>query len=124
MNYLELDNNNETHRVYKYRNKILKRKRNDSTGNYDLYVQHLSNDSKRRLKNTYGGNGDISNISSSFLLKFPNAKYSDVSQNTLLKGQLLSAFKTFDSTGILSVFDIDTDAPNESELSIYINLIL
>ena len=119
---LELDNNNETHRVYKYRNKILKRKRNDSTGNYDLYVQHLSNDSKRRLKNTYGGNGDISNISSSFLLKFPNAKYSDVSQNTLLKGQLLSAFKTFDSTGILSVFDIDTDAPNESELSIYINI--
>ncbi len=122
MDFLVLHENNETHRVYNYRNKILKRKRNDSTGNYELYKQFFTDDSKRRLKNIYGGNGDISNISSSFLLKFPNAKYSDVSQNVSLKGQLLSVFKTFDSTGVLSAFEIDTNAPNETELSIYINV--
>ena len=122
LDFLELHENNETHRVYNYRNKILKRKRNNSTGNYELYKQFFTDDTKRRLKNIYGGNGDISNISSSFLLKFPNAKYSDISQNVSLKGQLLSAFKTFDSTGVLSTFEIDTNAPNETELSIYINV--
>jgi hypothetical protein len=122
MNYLELDEETDTHRLYKYRNKIVKRKRTNATGDFESYIQLLSNDTKRRIKNIYGGNGDITNISASFLLKFPNAKFSDISQNSALKGQILSVFKSQDSTGVLTTYELDTDAPNESELSIYINI--
>jgi hypothetical protein len=123
MNYIELDNNTDTHRVYKYRDKILKRIRNNENGNYsDLYTHNLTPFTQQNLKDIYGGNGDVTNISSSFLLKFPNAKFSDITQNAALKGQILSVFKSQDTTGVLSTFKIDTSSPNESELSIYINI--
>ena len=119
MGFVEIPSNDVTTRYFNYNNKVLTRTRDDTTGNYLIFKQHLSNN-KTKLKNIYGGNGDISNISASFLLKFPNAKYSDFKQNKTLKGQLFSTFKSFDSTGVLSIFELDTSAPNDTELSIYV----
>ena len=123
MNYMELNNNIDTQRIYKYRNKILKQTRNNETGNYsNLYTQLLSNDLTKRLKRIYGGNGDVSNISASFLLKFPNAKSSDISKNLALKEQITYVFKQQDSTGVVTTFELDTVAPNDGELCIYVNI--
>ena len=123
MDYMELDNNIDTQRIYKYRDKILKQTRNNETGNYsNLYTQLLSNDLTKRLKRIYGGNGDISNISASFLLKFPNAKSSDISKNLALKEQITYVFKQQDSTGVVTTFELDTVAPNDGELCIYVNI--
>lgn len=64
----------------------------------------------------------MSNISASFSLKFPTAKYSDFVQHKSLKGQVLSIFKDYDSTSVLSTFEVDTSAPYETELSIYVTI--
>lgn len=121
MKSIEIPSNDITTRYFNYNNKVLTRTRDDTTGNYLIFKQHLFNKEKQ-LKNIYGGNGALSNISASFLLKFPTAKYSDFKQNRSLKGQLLSTFKSFDSTGVLSTFEVNTCAPNEMELSIYVTI--
>ncbi len=121
MNFVEIPTVNDTYRYFSYKNKIFSRKRNHSSGQYALYTQQITNQEKQ-LKNIYGGNGDISNISASFLLKFPTATYSDFLATRSLNGQVLSMFKRFDTTSVLSTFEVDTSAQNETELSIYVTI--
>ena len=121
MKFVEIQKNDITTRYYKYHNKLLTRTRDDVTGNYLIFKQHLSN-KENQLKNIYGGNGDISNISGSFLLKFPTAKYSDFMQKKTLKGEILSTFKNFDSTGVLSNYELDTTTPNETDIRILVGV--
>ena len=121
MKFVEIQKNDITTRYYKYHNKLLTRTRDDVTGNYLIFKQHLSN-KESQLKNIYGGNGDLSNISASFLLKFPTAKYSDFMQNNSLKGQILTCFKNFDSTGVLSNYELDTSTPNETDIRILVGV--
>lgn len=120
MVFIELKENDSTYRLYTYRGQPFRRLRNDSTGNYGIYEQYLPRNKTQQLKTIYGTNGDVTNVSSSLLLRFPSAKKHNVKR--VLREQVLAAFKAYDKTSVLSTFEVDTSQHYEDGVYIYLNV--
>mgnify|MGYP000058903517 CR=1 FL=1 len=120
MDFIELNENDRTYRVYTYRGQLFRRLRNDSTGNYGIYEQYLPRNKTQQLKQIYGANGDVANVSSSLLLRFPSAKKHNV--KNVLRDQVLATFKAYDKTSVLSTFEVDTSQHYEDGVYIYLNV--
>lgn len=120
MDFIELKENDRTYRVFSYRGQLFRRLRNDSTGNYGIYEQYLPRDKTQQLKQIYGANGDVANVSSSLLLRFPSAKKHNV--KNVLRDQVLAALKAYDNTSVLSTFEVDTSQHYDDGVYIYLNV--
>lgn len=120
MTAIEIASNDTTIRYLKYKGKCFTRKRDDTTGNYGVHEEHILLDKIQTLKNIYGANGDVVNVSSSFLLRFPSAKKHNVKK--VLRDQVLAVFKAYDKTSVLSRFEVDTSQHYEDGVYIYLNV--
>lgn len=120
MTAIEIASNDTTIRYLKYKGKCFTRKRDDTTGNYGVYEEHILLDKIQTLKNIYGANGDVVNVSSSFLLRFPSAKKHNVKK--VLRDQVLAVFKAYDKTSVLSRFEVDTSQQYDDGVYIYLNV--
>ena len=113
MEYINRDG--DTIKSSLYKGKIYIQTRDNLTGNFTIPQQKTSSN----LKRIFGGNGNDTNVTISFLLSFLSVIKSQFT--TAINSELINIFYTLDSTAVLFV-EIDYNTSNNNELCLYFNL--
>ena len=117
MDFMDITDDNINYKYLKYSDKILRSVRDDISGGYGTYTQHLTNTKIIKLKRIYGINGDLTNTNVCFLLNFPTTNYYNITTSTL--SSFNQIIKNFDSTAIISTFNTNNQKQVETNINIY-----